>query len=244
MKSSPQNEFGYVDASCRICPITLEEIITLQDDCIFQQNDRQRLFTLLFNAISPDLHYLMQSELDKRDGISMYSILELHVNGTQNKDIRAAKKLLDDLRLFSSKTIHENVALLEDTFRNVDIAAHIPISAEDKLYWLQDKLQEDARVEVRSLMALCKSSQLTYTETVSRQFLADPPVVHSHKAHILSTEPEACRKFLAGNCTRGAQCPYSHKPKPAGTPVVPPPAPAAKKPFPKMPYYNSLGQPD
>ena len=43
VKSTPQNEFGYVDASCRICPITSEEIITLQHDCIFQRNDRQRL---------------------------------------------------------------------------------------------------------------------------------------------------------------------------------------------------------
>ena len=149
LMATPDNSFGFVDASISVCPITLAETITQQDDCIFQHSDKQRLFTLLFNAIASDLHYLMQSEIDKRDGISIFAILEQHINGTQNKDIRAAKKILVDIKLASSKTIHENVALLEDTFRNVDIATSIPISHQDKLYWPQDKLQDDARVEVR-----------------------------------------------------------------------------------------------
>ena len=62
-----------------------------------RDHDRQRLFSMLNLSTSIDLHYLIQPALEKMDAVEWYRTLKTHIHGRLNKDVRAAKKLLEDL---------------------------------------------------------------------------------------------------------------------------------------------------
>ena len=60
-------------------------------------------------------------------------------------------------------------------------------------------------------MAMAKAQELDYTSTVKSLFLADPPVIATHRVNAISSELELCRRFIAGICPNGDKCKYSHK---------------------------------
>ena len=78
-------------------------------------------------------------------------------------------------------------------------------------------------------MAMAKVQELDYPSTVKCLFLADPPVIATHRVNAISSELELCRRFLAGTCPNGDKCKYSHK----GTSAVPKQDSRAKTPYPR-----------
>ena len=71
-----------------------------------------------------------------------------HINGTKNSDIRRATDQLHSLKLKSTQTIQENVATIEEAFRVLKVASGVPVTDDQKLYHLQEKLEHDARILV------------------------------------------------------------------------------------------------
>ena len=176
-----------------------------------RDHDRQRLFSMLHLSTSIDLHYLISTALDKNDAVEWYKILKTHIHGRLNKDVRAAKKLLEDLKFLPSKTVRENVSAFEEVITNLNLASDIPFSDTDKLFYLQEKYIADIRPQVTAIMAMAKAQELDYPSTVKSLFLADPPTIATHRVNAITSELELCRRFLAGTCSNGDKCKYSHK---------------------------------
>ena len=64
-------------------------------------------------------------------------------------------------------------------------------------------------------MASAKTSAEAYDITVKRLIILDPAPTTAHKMASLTTNKELCRRHIAGLCTNGTQCKYSHAPAPS-----------------------------
>ena len=177
-----------------------------------------------------DLHYLIKHSISENDPIQLFILFKIiydHINGTKNTDIRKATDALNNLKLKTTQTIHENVATLEEAFRVLKVASGIPVSEDQKLYHLQEKLEHDSRFSVFSQMATSKTSSHTYSETIKKSIILDPATSPAHKLASLTTSLELCRRHIAGLCK------YSHGP--ASATKGPPPAGKAPSKTPPPP---------
>lgn len=208
-----RNIFGYTpDTAVR----GADGIIRLvaKDDLAKFTHDRERLFSILHICTNEDLHYLVTLHIENKDASKWYLALVEHIHGTTNTDIRKAKKALEDLRITSSKTVKENIALVEEAIKNLNIASNIITSDADKLYYLQEKFLDDKRMPVQGFMATAKSEGLNYVNTVRRLILVDPAIVPVHKMSSLTAKREQCQRFARGVCPDGPNCKYGHDPLP------------------------------
>ena len=112
MVITTSNPFGYIGPSV-ILDTTGAYTTVPQDDVFLRDHDKHQLFSMLNLATSIDLHYLIQPALDLRDAVDWFKILTTHIHGRLNKDVCAAKKLLEDLKFIPSKTVRENVSIRE-----------------------------------------------------------------------------------------------------------------------------------
>ena len=206
------NTFGYTPDRV-IVDAEGSQILIPKDDLSKFNHDKERLFAILNASTNDDLHYLITSSLETKKVSLWYLALKDHIHGTTNTDIRKAKKALEDLRVTSAKTVKENIALVEEAIKVLNVASNIDMTDIDKLYYLQEKFIDDKRMSVQGFMATAKSEGLSYLDTVRRLILVDPSIVPVHKMAALSSEPELCQRHLRGVCTNGSSCKYSHKPQ-------------------------------
>jgi hypothetical protein len=154
-----------------------------------------------------------------------------HVHGTTNTDIRKAKYALESLKVYDSKTVKENISLLQEAFLKLNNAQPIPLTQDEMTYYLQEKFCLDGRISVQSVMATSKVCKVSYGDTLKALVELDPPIVTRHKMAALVREKEICRNNIAGRCNLGDKCPRSHEvPKGKGPSPVPP---GTKTPYPK-----------
>ena len=198
------------------------------DDIHKRIHDIKRLMVILNMVTSKDLHYLVKRAIADNDAVLWFKSIYDHINGTKNTDIRKATDALNHLKLKATQTIQENVATIEEAFRVLTVASGIPITEDQKLYHLQEKLEHDTRVSVLSSMAFSKTSSESYEDTIKKLIILDPAPTVAHKVASLTTSAELCRRHIAGLCTNGAQCKYSHGPSPA-TKAIPPAGKAPNK---------------
>ena len=121
-----------------------------------------------------DLHYLIKRVIADNDAVLWSKTIYDHINGTKNSDIRKATEQLHSLKLKSTQTIQENVATIEEAIRVLKVANGVPVTDDQKLYHLQEKLGHDARFSVLSIMASSKTSQASYEDTIKYLVLLDP----------------------------------------------------------------------
>ena len=218
---STANTFGYTDDT--IVTTDGKSILIPKDDFAKWSHENDRLCSILNLTIKSDLHYLFVDCMEQRQGSVWYLKLVEHIHGTTNSDIRKARKVLDDLVVSTGKPIKENLAQIEDAITNFNTASNSIMSETDKLYWLQEKLNNDKRIPVQGFMAAAKSEDLTYQETVRRLILVDPAIVPAQKMAALSTTHvvELCQRHIRGVCTNGASCKYSHGPITPATATIP-----------------------
>ena len=151
------------------------------------QRSGQLRRSILHPAINPDLHYLVESCIEKRDASSWYLKIVEHIHGTTNTDIRKACKTIEDLRIGSGKTVKENISLIEEAIKTYNTGSNSPMPDPDKLHWLQVKFNDDKRTPVQGFMATAKSDGLSYQDTVGRLILVDPAIVPVHRMAPLTT---------------------------------------------------------
>ena len=106
-----------------------------------------------------DLHYSIKRVIADNDAVLWFKTIYDHINGTKNSDIRKATDQLHSLMLKSTQTIQENVATIEEAFRVLKVASGVPVTDDQNLHHLQEKLEHDARFSVLSIMASSKTSQ-------------------------------------------------------------------------------------
>ena len=147
---------------------------------------------------------------NRRNYVLWFKTIYDHINGTKNSDIRKATDQLHSLKLKSAQTIQENVATIEEAFRVLKVTSGVPVTDDQKLYHLQKKLEHDARFSVLSIMASSETSQASYEDTIKYLVLLDPAPAVAHKMASLTPTLELCRRHIAGLCTNGSSCKYSH----------------------------------
>ena len=231
---SEDNVFGYTPDSVR----NNYSVITLvpKDDLFKYAHDCKRLFSIMYLITSKDLHYLINQALIDRDGVAWYKAIVEHVHGTTNTDIRKAKYALESLKVYDSKTVKENISLLQEAFLNLNNAQPIPLTQDEMTYYLQEKFCLDGRISVQSVMATSKACKVSYNDTIKALVELDPPVVTRHKMAALVGEKEICRNNLAGRCNLGDKCTRSHEvPKGKGPSPTPP---GTKTPYPKSDKFK------
>ena len=242
-----RNPGGY---SARTLVFNNDGYIIIQADDIFKWDfDIKKLLVILNMVTGKDLHYLLKRIITDNDAVLWFKTIYNHINGTKNTDIRKATDALNGLKIKASQTIQENISIIEEAFRVLTVASGIPISEDQKLYHLQEKLEHDTRVSVLSTMANFKTSKASYDDTVKGLILLDPTPTVAHKMASLTPSTELCRRHIAGLCTNGSSCKYSHAPAPSskGAPsdkkaTKTPPAPGKKfdKPAAKFPFKKPI----
>ena len=231
---SEDNVFGYTPDSVR--KYYLEITLVPKDDLFKYAHDCKRLFSIMYLITSKDLHYLINQALIDRDGIAWYKAIVEHVHGTTNTDIRKAKYALESLKVYDSKTVKENISLLQEAFLNLNNAQPVPLTQDEMTYYLQEKFCLDGRISVQSVMATSKACKVSYNDTIKALVELDPPIVTRHKMAALVGEKEICRNNLAGRCNLGDKCPRSHEvPKGKGPSPAPP---GTKTPYPKSDKFK------
>jgi hypothetical protein len=195
---SDDNVFGYTPYSAR----NNYYVITLvPKDALFKYaHDCKRLFSIMYLITSKDPHYLINQALIERDGIAWYKAIVEHVHGTTNTDnyIRKAKYALENLKVYDSKMVKENISLLQEAFLNLNNAQPIPLTQDEMTCYLQEKFCLDERISVQSVMATSKACKVSYGDTIKALVELDPPIVTRHKMAALDGEKEICRNNLAG----------------------------------------------
>ena len=214
------------------------------DDIYKRVHDLKRLKVILNVVTGKDLHYLIKHVLTENDSVQWFKIIYDHINGTKNSDIRKATDQLHQLKLKPTQSIQENVANIEEAFRVLNVASGVTITDDQKLYHLQEKLEHDVRVSVLSTMASAKTSAESYDITVKRLIILDPAPTTAHKMASITTSKELCRRHIAGLCTNGTQCKYSHAPAPSvkGAPPIPKPNVKSPPPHPKNDGKTGTGK--
>ena len=106
--------------------------------------------------------------------------------------------------------MQENVATIEEAFGVLKVPSGVPVTDDQKLHHLQEKLEHDARIGVLSTMASSKTSKASYEDTIRYLVLLDPSPTVAHKMASLTPTTELCRRHIAGLCTNGSSCKYSH----------------------------------
>ena len=168
-------------------------------------------YDVILNVVTgKDLHYLIKHVLIENDSVQWFKIIYDHINGTKNSDIRKATDQLHQLKFKPTQSIQENVASIEEAFRVLNVASGVTITDDQKLYHLQEKLEHDVRVSVLSTMASAKTSAELYDITIKILIILDPAPTTAHKMAPITTSKELCRRHIAGLCTNGTQCKYSH----------------------------------
>jgi hypothetical protein len=132
-----------------------------KDDLFKYAHDCKRLFSIMYLITSKDLHYLINKVLIERDGIAWYKAIVEHVHGTTNTDIRKAKYALESLKVYDSKTVKENISLLQEAFLNLNNAQPIPLTQDEMTYYLQENFCLGGRISVQSVMATSKACKVS-----------------------------------------------------------------------------------
>ena len=221
------------------------------DDIYKRIHDLERLLVILNQVTAKDLHYLIKRVIADNDAVLWFKTIYDHINGTKNTDIRKATDALHHLKLKPTQTIQENVAAIEEAFRVLTVASGIPITEDQKLYYLQEKLEGDTRMSVLSQMATSKTSSESYDDTIKKLIILDPAPSAAHKMNSLTPSVELCRRHIAGLCTNGSACKYSHGPAPSskaappdkGKKSPPPPLKDTKAGGNKTPYKPPFKKP-
>ena len=133
-------------------------------------------------------------------------------------------------------------------FRVHKVASGVLVTDDQKLYQLQEKLEHDAMISVLSTMASSKTSKASYEDTINYLVLLDPAPAVAHKMASLTPTLELCRRHIAGLCTNGSSCKYSHATAPPnkGAPSDkkpnknPPPLKKDQKTPPKFPFKKPI----
>ena len=155
---SARNPGGYSPRSLVLSEEGLYDVIPA-DDIYKRLHDLDRLLVILNMVTGKDLHYLIKRVIADNDAVLWFKTIYDHINGTKNSDIRKATDQLHSLKLKSTQTIQENVATIEEAFRVLKVASGVPVTDDQKLYHLQEKLEHDARFGVLSIMASSKTSK-------------------------------------------------------------------------------------
>jgi hypothetical protein len=114
--------------------------------------------------------------------------------------------------VYDSKTVKENISLLQEAFLNLNNAQPIPLTQDEMTYYLQEKFCLDGRIRVQSVTATSKACNVSYGDTLKALVELDPPIVTRRKmAALVHGEKEICRNNLAGRCNLGDKCPRSHE---------------------------------
>lgn len=144
--------------------------------------------------------------------------------GERSNESGLSRKLLDKLKLPSSKTVQENIAAFEEAVLRVDNVDLTIMIDSEKLFIFYKKLQEYKQDDIRAILYTSKALEKTYRQLVDVLIRADPPVVTAHKLNALTEEKQPCHGFAKGHCKFGDNCRFSHKA------VTPPPGGKYKQP--------------
>ena len=216
VKSSESNPDGYTHESAKIDGKKI--IITKKDDYFKINADCIRLFAIMNLATNKDLHYLLTTQIKDKNGVEWYKVVKTFALGERSNESGLSRKLLDELKLPSSKTVKENIAAFEEAVLRVDNVNLTSMTENEKLFIIIKKFTENKQEGIQAIIYTCKATKKTYRELLEMLILADPPVIKSQKLNALTDDSNICRNFLNGNCTYGDRCKYSHKPQaPPGT---------------------------
>ena len=140
------------------------------------------------------------------------------------------------------------MATIKEAFRVLKVASGVPVTDDQKALSSIRKLEHDARFSVLSIMASSKMSKESYEDTIKYLVLLDPAPAVAHKMASLTPTLELCRRHIAGLCTNGSSCKYSHAAAPPNKRAPsdkkpnknPPPIKKDQKTPPKFPFKKPI----
>ena len=207
VKSTELNPDGYTHESAKFDGSKI--IITKKDDYFKFNADCIRLFAIMNQATNKDMHYLLTQSLKDKNGVEWYKVIKTFALGERSNESGLSRKLLDELKLPSSKTVKENIAAFEEAVLRVDNVNLTSMTDVEKLFIIHKKLQDNKQDGMQAILYLARATEKTYRELLDQLMKADPPIIKPHKMNSISEE--ACRNFAKGTCTFGENCKYSHK---------------------------------
>ena len=139
--SSIYNPDGYTHESAKF---EGGKIVTTKKDDYFKFNaDCIRLFAIMNSTTNKDMHYLLTTAIKEKNGIEWYGVIKTFALGERSNESGLSRKLLDELKLPSSKTVKENIAAFKEAVLRVDNVNLTSMTDSEKLFIFYKKLQEN-----------------------------------------------------------------------------------------------------
>lgn len=246
--TTESNPFGYSEK--RKCngietdPITGEvkniEIMLDEDDVFCFNHDKGRLFMAVTEMFSPELRYLVRTEITNCDGVGMYIKIMEHLNGQRGRDADVAREAFNSYKMDEQITFKQERSKFEEVFKTLEYAQKMKIVESEKVQFLTTRLINDRRVGLREVILQSRINNFTYDKTVDllvqiNEEMSDknqtvklagifPPRNNKQinpSKNINSKTPSSpdqikyCYNFNeSGECRFGASCIYSHNKDP------------------------------
>ena len=236
--TSELNPFGYSEKR-KCCgtetdPITGEvkiiEIMLDEDDVFCFNHDKGRLFMAVTEMFSPDLRYLVRSEITNCDGVGMYLKIMDHLNGQRSRDADVARESFNSYKMDEHITFKQERSKFEEVFKTLEYAQKMKIVESDKIQFITTRLINDRRVGLKEVILQSRINNFTYDKTVDllvqiNEEMSDKNQTvkmagvftpkTSKKANSMETPIKYCYNFNeSGECRFGASCIYSHNKDP------------------------------
>ena len=147
-----------------------------KDGLLKYTHDCKRLFSIMYLITSKDLMHLVNQALLEKDGLAWYKAILEHVHGTTNTDIKKTEHAFESLKVYDSKTVKENIVLLEEAFLNENNAQTVSLREEEMTYYIEEKFCLDGHISVQSVMTTSKAGKFPYTQVIRELIELDPPL--------------------------------------------------------------------
>ena len=137
INSTESNPDGYTHESARVDGSKI--IITKKDDYFKLNADCIRLFTIMNLSTNKDLHYQLTTQIKDKNGVEWYKVIKTFALSERSNESGPSRKLLDELKLPSSRTVRENIATFEAAVLRVDNVNLTSMTESDKLFIVAKK---------------------------------------------------------------------------------------------------------
>ena len=210
------NPNGFSPRSVMLNPTTLEYDIIRNDDIYHYKHDQVRLFTLVRIAFHMNMDYLCTEAMEAHDGITVFSIISKHLQGTMATDVEKARKALHENFAFNQDVLFQVEAVrLQSLVSDLNYAQGRPMEESELRSFLIKHMFYDKREYLRTTLLMCLKDNETYQQMIEALVAVSGTVsaiIASHQADPILSQLRSREVQARGQ----VQIRPPHRPKPQG----------------------------
>ena len=211
--------------------IKTKSIFLEEDDVYYYDYDKGRLYQAVLEIFHKSLLFLVPTEIEENDGVTIYNKIMNHLNGQRGRDVDIARDAFHNYSMNENLTFKQERAKFEDVFKTLEYAQKSLISESDKIQFLTKRMILDKRIGLKDVMVQSRCNDFTYEKTVKLLIKVNCEMSQSNQTVKMAgmyppknnnpgkkpgiTTPTTPIKYCynfneSGECKFGTSCIYSH----------------------------------